>query len=98
MLHEEWMDTSTAKVGDLVRGDFIEQMMCALPPVRESNSCSQMGEPYGHKKDEQGRWRPLYLTWHLTEYWRNVWDHESIWTFDGACFRGENVNQYPKFA
>ena len=97
MLHEEWMDTSTAKVGDLVRGDYIEQVMCALPPVRESNSCSQLGEPYSHGKDERGKWRPTFLTWHLHERNGNVWGHESLWEFDGACFAGECVNRCEDF-
>ena len=97
MLHEKWMDTSTAKVGDLVRGDYVGEMMCCLPPVSMSDECSQDGEPYGHAEDELGRWRPLFLTWHLHERNGNTWDHESLWVFDGACFAGRNVNEWKGF-
>lgn len=97
MLHEEWMDTSTAKVGDLVRGDYIEEMMNCLPPVVMRYGCSQCGEPYCHSVDEQGRWRPTFLTWHLYERNGNTWSHESLWKFDGACFAGKNENRWKGF-
>lgn len=97
MLHENWMDFDNAHVGDLVRGDFIEQMVCCLPPACDRDGCTQMGEPYSHRKDEDGKWRPTYATWHLVEYWRNSWSHESLWMFDGYCFRGKNNNLEPKF-
>ena len=91
------MDTSTAKVGDLVHGDYIEEMMCCLPPVSLSDGCSQLGEPYTHAKDDGGHWRPTFLTWHLYERYGNPWNHDSIWVFDGACFAGENKNTWKEF-
>lgn len=97
MMHDDYMDFDIAKVGDTVHGDFIEEVMCCLPPACERSSCSQLGEPYSHRRDEIGNWRPTYLTWHLSEYMHNDWSHESIWVFDGACFRGKNNNLEPKF-
>ncbi len=99
MLHNEFMDFDKAKVGDLVRGDFIEEMMCCLPPATMWDSCSQVGEPYSHRKDERtGKWRATYSTWHLVERHGNTWSRDSLWVFDGACFRGENENREPKYA
>lgn len=99
MLHEGWMNFETAKVGDLVRGDFIEEQMECLPPACMRESCSQTGEPYSHRDDEVGRWRPTYSTWHLVElHDHDSWSHNSIWMFDGMCFRGTNVNREPQYA
>ena len=97
MLHEGYMDTSTAKVGDLVRGDYIMEIVNCLPPASDSYACTQLGEPYGHCADENGKWRPTFLTWHLSERNGNAWSHETLWKFDGVCFRGENENKRKEF-
>ena len=97
MLHEEWMDTSVAKVGDLVRGDYIEDVVCSLPPVCEWDRCTQLGESWSHAMDENGKWRPTFLTWHLYERNGNVWGHETLWKFDGACFARQNENNWKGF-
>lgn len=97
MIHEEWMDTSIAKVGDLVHGDYIADMMNALPPVRIGASCSQSGEPWTHASDDSGRYRPAFLTWRLYEFHGNAWSHDSTWEFCGACFAGDTVNRYRQF-
>jgi len=97
MLHEGYMDTSTAKVGDLVRGDYIMEIVNCLPPVSDSYACTQLGEPYGHCADENGRWRPTFLTWHLSERNGNEWSHDSLWVFDGACFPNSNTNRWKEF-
>ena len=91
------MDTDTAKVGDMVRGDYIEEMMCCLPPVSNGYACSQVGEPWVHCADENGKWRPTFLTWHLSERNGNTWSHDSLWKFDGACFANSNTNRWKGF-
>lgn len=94
MHHDEWMDTNKAHVGDTVCGDYIADMMNALPPKCMRSTCSQCGEPYSFAYDELGECRNTYLTWHLVERHGNEWSHESIWMFDGACFAGLNENHW----
>lgn len=99
MLHEDYLDTSVAKVGDLVRGDYVMDMMNCLPPVLMRTGCSQVGEPYSHATDGRtGKWRPTFLTFHLYERNGDAWGHDSLWAFDGACFAYGNENMCEGFA
>ena len=76
----------TAKAGDLVTEDVVNNAVNCLPPACMRIDCTQMGEPYSHQLDHTtGKYRPTYATFrHVTE---------GIWEYCGNCFRGENVEQ-----
>lgn len=80
--NEDTFDSSTAMAGDLVEEQVVENFMNALPPVRYSMACAQLGEPYSHKQDERtGEWRPTFLTFRKAG--------NDVWEYRGKCFAGE---------
>ena len=81
---EDTFDTSTAKVGDLVEEQVVDNFMDCLPPACYRQDCAQLGEPSNYKQDEKtGKWRPTFLTF------RKVRD--GVWAYCGKCFCGENT-------
>lgn len=86
------------RAGDYCTGDVVMDAMNALPPVFMRKSCSQLGEPYAHACDENGRYRPLFWTWKFDNkpysFGCDTWGEFAIWEFCGACFAGETVNRW----
>lgn len=72
--------------GDTVDEAFVEYFIDLLPPETMRSTCMQVGEPFSHEKDEQGRYRPTYDTFHRLS--------DGLWQFDGHCFSGENKNRF----
>lgn len=72
--------------GDVVDFTIVEELMNSVPPTTLSGSCAQCGEPFNFEKDEQGRCRDTYATFHRLD--------GGHWQFDGYCFKGENINRY----
>ena len=76
-------DFATAKVGDLVTEEVVDNCMNALPPACMRTDCCQMGEPYSHRFDpETGRFRATFSTFKRVE--------KGVYAFCGYCFNGEN--------
>lgn len=72
--------------GDTVDGEFVEYFVDLLPPRNMRSTCTQIGEPFSHEKDEDGRYRATYDTFHRLS--------DGLWQFDGHCFAGENKNRF----
>lgn len=70
---------------DMVDEEMVENFVNAVPPVLMYSTCAQAGEPFTHERDEAGRYRPTYATFHRAE--------SGLWQFDGYCFEGENKNR-----
>ena len=80
---EDTFNFSTAKVGDLVEEKVVENFMNLLPPVSMTRECSQLGEPYNHIEDENGKFKPVYATFKRLK--------QDVWIYCGYCFRGQNI-------
>lgn len=77
---------NTAKPGDYVTQEVVDDAMDCLPPVSMSARCSQMGEPYSTRLDEKtGKWRNTYATFRKVA---GEWP-DGIWEYCGHCFCGE---------
>lgn len=77
----ETFDYSRATPGDLVAQEVVDQAMNALIPACMTARCAQMGEPFAHVPDHQGRWRATYATFSKV--------CEGVWEYRGHCYRGE---------
>ena len=76
----------TARVGDLVTEDVVNNAINCLPPACMRSDCTQMGEPYSHQQDPStGKYRATYATFKRIS--------DGIWEYCGNCFRGENVER-----
>ncbi len=83
---------SSVKVGDYVTQDVVDDAMDCLPPACMRSDCSQMGEPYSSKYDDQsGKWRNTYTTFSQISSQRhnNTPRENRIWKYCGHCFCGE---------
>lgn len=80
----------TAKTGDYVEQEVVDEAMDMLPPACMSANCFQLGEPYSHREDpDTGKWRATYATFKKVagEY------PNGIWEYCGHCFRGETIER-----
>lgn len=83
---EDTFRYETARVGDLVTEDVVNNAINCLPPACMRSDCTQLGEPYSHQLDTStGKYRAIYATF------KRVTD--GIWEYCGNCFRGENVER-----
>lgn len=73
------------RIGDYVEEEIVSDLMDCITPASMRSNCSQLGEPYSHRVDEDGRTRATYVTF------KKVTDN--IWEYCGDCFRGENTMQ-----
>lgn len=80
----------TAKIGDYVTQEVVDNAMDCLPPASMRSDCSQLGEPYSNRKDpDSGKWKNTYAT-----FKKITGKHPNeIWQYCGHCFRGENVER-----
>ena len=49
-----------------------------------SSGYLQVGEAYDHMVDENGRWRPTFMTFAFKD---------GVWVYCGCCFHGETVHR-----
>lgn len=49
-----------------------------------SSGYLQVGEAYDHMVDENGRWRPTFMTFAYKD---------GAWVYCGCCFHGETVHR-----
>lgn len=81
----EWYFSDALEPGDYVAEDVVDSLMNAMPPACMRGDCSQLGEPYSFRIDEDGNTRNTYWTFKRIA--------ECVWEFCGDCFRGENVQR-----
>ena len=86
VIDEDSFNYATAKPGDFVTQAVVDNAMDCLPPACMGARCSQMGEPYSHRKDPKtGEYRPVFATFSkVGGKWPN-----GIWEYRGHCFKGE---------
>ena len=80
---EDTFDASKATIGDLVEEQVVQNFMDCLPPASMTGQCSQLGELYSHKPDENGNRKATYLTFKRLDH--------ATWIYCGHCFRGQNI-------
>lgn len=71
-------------VGCLVDDELIDYAINVLPPVTMTYNMVQIGEPYSHRMDKNGKYRPTYSTFVKTN---------EGWVYAGHCFKGEYINR-----
>lgn len=73
-----------AQPGDTVDEQIVNDFRDCVPPASMSSGYLQIGETYDHVEDENGWWRPTFLTFQL---------RGGSWVYCGCCFRGETVDR-----
>jgi len=82
--NKDWYyGTSALEIGDLVEDEIVDDLMDCLPPVCMRNDCSQVGEPFSSRIDENGKEKYTFDTFKRV--------NSEIWEYCGDCFKGENV-------
>lgn len=76
--------------GQLFTVAVAEHFLNVLPPASYSLTFVQCGEPYAHRKDTDGRFKPIYLTLEAVKGTFN--DIDSVWKYCGHCFEGKKEN------
>ena len=89
---EDTFDYSVAKPGDYVDCNVVYNAINCMPPASLRSDCTQMGEPYSHRIDENGRCRATYATF------KRVCSEKSkeVWEYCGNCFLNETVERGEK--
>ncbi|MFC3768340.1 hypothetical protein [Paenibacillus sp. GCM10012303] len=67
------------RVGDTMTEEQVEEWVNVLPPATYRADLVQLGEPYSHREDENGKWRATYPT---------AAKIAGQWRYMGNCFRG----------
>lgn len=78
------------EIGDEVDQELVDYFVNVLPPATLRGDLVQMGEPYSHEPDENGKYRATYLTFARERYSGN-------WKYAGICFRGEKIAVEKKY-
>lgn len=73
-----------AQPGDTVDEQIVNDFRDCVPPASMSSGYLQVGEAYDHMVDENGRWRPTFMTFAYKD---------GAWVYCGCCFRGETVRR-----
>lgn len=74
--------------GDTVGEDIVDYFVNVVPPVTLRSDCVQAGEEHNIERDDSGKYRATYTTFHRTG--------DGRFRFDGYCFKGENQNRTEK--
>ena len=87
--NRDTFDYDKAKPGDLVTEEIVDDCINCMPPACMRSNCTQMGEPYSHRLDENtGNYRPVFATFKRVR--------DGVWEYCGNCFRGENKERGEK--
>lgn len=70
--------------GDIVSKDIIDNFVDMLSPRAMGKNYLQVGEPYSHVFDIDGRFRPTFMT-----FCRG----ENGWRYAGNCFAYETIDR-----
>lgn len=73
-----------AQPGDTVDEQIVNDFRDCVPPASMSSGYLQVGEAYDHMVDENGRWRPTFMTFAFKD---------GVWVYCGCCFHGEAVHR-----
>lgn len=73
-----------AQPGDTVDEQIVNDFRDCVPPASMSSGYLQVGEAYDHMVDENGRWRPTFMTFAFKD---------GVWVYCGCCFLGETVHR-----
>lgn len=76
--------------GDYVNSEIVWDMAECVPPHCFSSSLVQCGEPYSHRADERGKFRPTFTTFENVTGGLN---EDSVWIYRGHCFGFETTNR-----
>lgn len=71
--------------GDYVEESIVDYFRDCLPPRNMSSGYLQVGEPYNHSPDENGKYRSTYNTFTKSA--------SGIWKYWGHCFSGETKHR-----
>lgn len=70
--------------GDIVSEDIVDYFLDLLPPRAMGKNYLQVGEPYKHVFDIDGRFRPTFMTFTRGE---------NGWRYAGNCFDYETIDR-----
>lgn len=70
--------------GDVVAEDIVDYFMNIMPPRAMSYGYLQVGEPYNHLLDDNGKYRPVFLTFAKDN---------GNWRYYGNCFPYETIDR-----
>jgi len=73
-------------VGDKVDEALVDEQRDCVPPNRMGRGYLQVGEPFRHKPDDSGVYRPTYATF-INK------NGSDSWVFAGYCFSDEEINR-----
>lgn len=71
------------KPGEYVDQKIVDYFRDVLPPRSMGIGYLQVGEPYNHTPDQEGRYRATYNTFTFTG------EAPNVWKYCGHCFAGE---------
>lgn len=71
--------------GDYVDQEIVDYFRDVLPPRNMSAGYLQVGEPYSHVPDQDGRYRATYNTFTKSA--------PGVWLYCGHCFAGERKHR-----
>ncbi len=79
----DWTDdfNKNFEPGDYVDQEIVDYFRDVLPPKRMGIGYLQVGEPYNHVPDKEGKYRATYNTFKQVA--------PAIWKYCGHCFAGE---------
>lgn len=67
--------------GDYVTQEIADYFLVILPPRSMAPGYLQVGEPYNHTPDQEGKYRATYNTF--------TKEAPGVWKYCGHCFAGE---------
>ncbi len=90
LTYELWHETGKsfselALVGEEVDEEMVDYFINVLPPFSMRPGYVQVGEAHSHREDNNGNWRPTFLTFEKNS--------SEQWIYRGPCFGGETVCQ-----
>lgn len=74
-----------AKPGDIVDEAIYQNFLNILPPAAMSYGYLQVGEPFDHVPDENGNWKPIFMTFA---------QEDKEWRYLGYCFLHGTENKW----
>ena len=79
----DWTDdfNKNFQPGDYVDQEIVDYFRDVLPPKSMSSNYLQVGEPYSHVLDQEGRYRATYNTFTKSA--------PGVWLYRGHCIAGE---------
>ena len=73
-----------AQPGDTLDEQFVNDFRVCVPPASMSCGYVLLVDEYYHMVDENGRWRPTFVTFAYKD---------GAWVYCGCCFHGETVHR-----